>query len=136
MLRGLLLMVIILIRRVHAPRDRASRPRPECSCMPLHSPLLLLPLYELIHRIIILDIDMHLLDNELLISLPLFLGKALLPEAIDTHEDPRILELILLLLNVVLALHNGEVEDLALISLVTMEGRDARTYLLDLHTIG
>ena len=135
MLRGLLVKVIILIRRVHAPRDRASRPRPECSCMPLHSPPLLLLLNELIHRIRILVIDMHLLENELLISLPLFLGEALLTEVIDTHEDPHILELILLLLNVVLTLHNGEVENLALISLVPMEGRDARTYLLDFHTI-
>jgi len=42
---------------------------------------------------------------------------------------------ILLLLDVVLALHDGEVEDLALISLVTMEGRDARTYLFDLHAV-
>jgi geranylgeranyl pyrophosphate synthase len=79
---------------------------------------------------------MHLLVNELLISLPLLLGQALLAEAIGTHEDPHILEVILLLLNVVLALHNGEVEDLALISLVTMEGRDARTYLFNLHAVG
>jgi hypothetical protein len=78
---------------------------------------------------------MHLLVNELLISLPLLLGEAVLAETIGTHEDPHILEMILLLLDVVLALHNGEVENLALISLVTMEGRDARTYLFDLHAV-
>jgi hypothetical protein len=79
---------------------------------------------------------MYLLVNELLISLPLHLGEALLAEAIGTNEDPHILKVILLLLNVVLALHYGEVEDLSLISLVTMEGRYARTYLFDLHAVG
>jgi geranylgeranyl pyrophosphate synthase len=79
---------------------------------------------------------MHLLVNELLISLPLLLGEALLAEAIGTNEDPHILKVILLLLNVFLALHYGEVEDLALISLVTMEGRYAGTYLFDLHAVG
>ena len=131
-----MLIVIMVARRVHPARDGASCPRPECTCIFPHSSLLLLLLNELIHRILILDIDMHLLVNELLISLPLLLGQALLAEAIGTNEDPHILEVILLLLNVVLALHNGEVEDLALISLVTMEGRDARTYLFNLHAVG
>jgi geranylgeranyl pyrophosphate synthase len=79
---------------------------------------------------------MHLLVNELLVSLPLLLGQAVLAEAISTHENSHILEMILLLLDVVLALHDGEVEDLTLISLVTMEGRNARTYLFDLHAVG
>ena len=136
MARGLVLIVIMVARGVHPARDGACRPRPESTCIFPQSPLLLLLLNELIHRVLILDVDMYFFVNELLISLPLLLGQAFLAEAIGTHEDPHILEVILLLLNVVLALHNGEVEDLALISLVTMEGRDARAYLFDLHAVG
>lgn len=131
-------MVIMLIRGVlPSLLSGTSRPRTESTaCVFPHSPLLLLLPNELFHRIIILGIDMDLLVNKLFISLLLYLGEALLAETVGTHEDPHILEVILLLLYVVLALHNGKVEDLALISLVTMEGRDARTYLFDLHAVG
>ena len=74
---------------------------------------------------------MHFLVNELLISLPLLLGEAVLAETIGTHEDPHILEVILLLLDIVLALHNGEVEDLARGSepTATQKGRGTTVHL-------
>ena len=74
MIRRLVLMVIVISRRLHPARDGASRARPKSTPEFPHPPLLLLLLNEQFHRIIILDIGMHLLVNKLLISLPLPLG--------------------------------------------------------------
>lgn len=101
----LIMIMVMIIWLLDSTRNRACHSRAESSLIPLHLPYLLLFLNQLIHRIIIVYVDMYLLVEEFFVALFFFLGEALITETVGANENPHILKVILLLLYVFLTFH-------------------------------
>ena len=128
-------ILMLMLIRVYGTGNLTSHSRPENGIILLHFPDFLLLLNQFIHWIVIVHVDVNLFVEKLIISFSLFWGEAFFPKAFCTHEDPHVQEVILLLLYVFFTLHNGIVQELTLVPLVTVESRDTCTYLFDLHAV-